>query len=206
MALAITHLDSDVAIVAGFESGSTCLWHRPATGAGDWKMALACNAHAQPVLSLAIAQTHAAYFTSAADAIIARYPLTLTKASKVQGADKSVQTKHAGQQGLTVRSDGKLFATAGWDGRVRVYSTKTMRELAVLKWHKQGCYALAFADLSVSVSGNGSSQSDGHASDDLQVAAQPYMTVEQKRNVKVQNTHWLAAGAKDGKVSLWDIY
>ncbi|KIW36180.1 ASTRA-associated protein 1 [Exophiala oligosperma] len=56
-------------------------------------------------------------------------------------SSSSIKTKHAGQQGLSSRSDGKIFATAGWDARVRVYSTRTMRELAVLQWHQQGCYA-----------------------------------------------------------------
>ena len=82
------------------------------------------------------------FFTSSADAIIARHSL-----SQHDGEMKTIQTKHAGQQSLSVRSDAKIFATAGWDGRARVYSTKSMKELAVLKWHKEGCYALAFAEI-----------------------------------------------------------
>lgn len=60
---------------------------------------------------------------------------------------KVLNTKHSGQQSLRVRSDGRIFATAGWDAKVRVYSARTMRELAVLKWHAVGCYAVAFAEL-----------------------------------------------------------
>ncbi|TQS31841.1 hypothetical protein Golomagni_07867, partial [Golovinomyces magnicellulatus] len=51
---------------------------------------------------------------------------------------KTVNTKHSGQQSLSLRSDGKLFATAGWDSNVRVYSAKTLKEMAVLQWHKVG--------------------------------------------------------------------
>ncbi|KAK5996964.1 ASTRA-associated protein 1 [Cladobotryum mycophilum] len=58
---------------------------------------------------------------------------------------KAVNTKHSGQQSLKVRSDGKIFATAGWDSRIRVYSAKTLKELAVLHWHKVGAYAVAFS-------------------------------------------------------------
>merc|ERR1712000_759487 len=57
--------------------------------------------------------------------------------TKEKEALKVNATKHAGQQGLTVRSDG----------RMRVYSTKTLKELAVLKWHKEGCYSVALADV-----------------------------------------------------------
>ncbi|KAH6698929.1 WD repeat-containing protein, partial [Verticillium dahliae] len=54
-------------------------------------------------------------------------------------------TKHSGQQSLRFRDDGRVFATGGWDAMVRVYSGKTMKEVAVLKWHEVGCYAVAFA-------------------------------------------------------------
>ena len=46
-----------------------------------------------------------------------------------------------------MRSDGNIFATAGWDSRVRIYSTKTMKEVACLKWHKKGVYATVFAEI-----------------------------------------------------------
>lgn len=119
-------------------------------------------------------------------------------------------TKHAGQQGLRIRSDGKILATAGWDARVRVYSVPSLRELAVLKWHKDGCYALAFAKLP--------SEPAGPARRDLVAAAEGQTTdlaapwagvttlVKQQRVLKATTKHWLAAGSKDGKVSLWEIY
>ncbi|KAL1311750.1 hypothetical protein AAFC00_001840 [Neodothiora populina] len=204
MALKITYLVDDLTVIAGFESGHTCLWHKPSLEAG-WKTAYIGRVHEQPVLSLDMAETHSAYFTSAADALVARHPLTIADTPVTDELTKQVQTKHSGQQALRVRSDEKVFATAGWDGRIRVYSVKTMRELAVLKWHKQGCYALAFADLSHPV---GTVLPDSHDADDSagKASLEPYLTVEQKRNIKAQTTHWLAAGAKDGKVSLWDIY
>lgn len=198
MTLAITHLHEELIVIAGYENGHTCLWKWDG-GRSSWKAASTSKAHSQPVLSLDLAKSYNTYFTSAADAIVASHPLTSVETSS--GPDKQIQTKHSGQQALTVRSDQKIFATAGWDGRIRVYSAKTMRELAVLKWHTQGCYALAFADLDMPLSENASSDVF-----DTQIAAASYLTVEQKRNIKAQTTHWLVAGAKDGKVSLWDIY
>lgn len=149
------------------------------------------------------------YFTSSADAIIATHPLgpwnsTLSDSKPL----KVVQTKHSGQQGLRVRSDGKILATAGWDSRVRVYSTKTLKELAVLKWHKEGCYAVAFAEIDPALS-PASEDGQSPATGDELVMAQKTVavkTVQQERKEKAQMTHWLAAGSKDGKVSLWDIY
>merc|ERR1711939_357892 len=87
------------------------------------------------------------FLTSSADAKIVRTAFNPTTTDASNASRKSIDTKHAGQQGLSIRSDGRIFATAGWDARVRVYSAKTLKELAVLKWHKEGCYSTAFADV-----------------------------------------------------------
>ena len=171
------------------------------------------------------------YLTSSADAMIAKHPfLGITSPGEVSSDSplKKVNTKHSGQQGLVIRSDGKIFATAGWDSRVRVYSCKTMKELAVLKWHREGCMAVAFAEIAVPADGNEDHSSSRASSDcGLEMAEntssiqtvqyQQQLKVQdeqqhlmgmahQNRQDKAQSTHWLAAGSKDGKVSLWDIY
>ena len=124
---------------------------------------------------------------------------------------------------------------------MRVYSAKTMRELAVLKWHGDGCYATSFAtvweEAGPGVESPGGEEgkgeekeredggvrdggwvgteqgveNSGEASTALTVRTRgeenwAMNTVQQRRDRKAQTTHWLAAGSKDGKVSLWDIY
>lgn len=74
-----------------------------------------------------------------------------------------------------------------------MYSTKSMKELAVLKWHKEGCYAVAFADVLEEKEGEGSEMVRE-------------MGVKEERLWKARTSHWIAVGSKDGKVSLWDIY
>ncbi|KAK7421868.1 Astra associated protein 1 Asa1 [Neonectria magnoliae] len=140
---------------------------------------------------------------------------------------KVVNTKHSGQQSLKLRSDGRIFATAGWDSKVRVYSAKTMKELAVLKWHQVGCYAVAFSDLTapsdLSGTESSSNQNASHSKTtqksedpdppdnavthrDTGALARGTVSVKDRRIAQAKTTHWVAAGAKDGKVSLWDIY
>lgn len=126
---------------------------------------------------------------------------------------KVVQTKHSGQQSLKIRSDGKIFATAGWDSRVRVYSVQNLKELAVLKWHKEGCYAVAFADVNIHEGGgeekgeNEENEAGNEETRETWLTPSPKtLAVKDKRDLKAIMTHWLAAGSKDGKVSLWDIY
>jgi hypothetical protein len=72
-----------------------------------------------------------------------------------------------------------------------------------LKWHKEGCYAVAFAAVGVEQDGSQESNQEG---DTALVPRLMTLTVKEKRIRKAEMTHWLAAGSKDGKVSLWDIY
>lgn len=37
---------------------------------------------------------------------------------------------------ITIRPDTKIMATGGWDSRIRIYSWKTLKPLAVLCQHK----------------------------------------------------------------------
>ncbi|KGO43879.1 hypothetical protein PEX1_087030 [Penicillium expansum] len=190
-----------------------------------WDKLYAGRPHSQPALSLDVAPSHGYFISSSADALVVKHPIPSigsagyipTAGYKEESPLKIVNTKHSGQQGLRIRSDGKVFATAGWDSRIRVYSGKTMKELAVLKWHKDGCYSVAFGDTestssSVSSSPESAKQEPRDADQGVvghtAVEGHNYSlaTVQQQRNQKVQQTHWLAAGSKDGKISLWDIY
>jgi ASTRA-associated protein 1 len=193
MAIGLCYFQNNLIVLAGYESGHAAVWQRDSTN--HWQTTFVNKAHSQPILSLDSSVEMRCFFTSSADAIIARHPLPSGKAEP-----KTIQTKHAGQQGLTIRSDQKILATAGWDGRARVYSTKSMKELAVLKWHKEGCYAIGFADIS-----NTSSARNEDATGNENVVNRT-LTVSEQRLARAKEMHWLAVGSKDGKVSLWNIY
>lgn len=243
MALAILAETTRIQVAAGYESGHTMVFVQTDPGASFTRLYCA-NPHSQPgpsalrahnyspcyllilclVLSLALSHSGDYYLTSSADAIIAKHPFPFVKGVwKTELKPLKVcQTKHAGQQGLQIRSDDRIFSSAGWDTRIRVYSTKTMKELAVLSWHKTGCYATAFAqtDLVVLASAPRIEQTESELISDptfsterergrLALTRQNSLVVtsiQQQREEKAQTTHWLAAGSKDGKVSLWDIY
>ena len=242
-------------LLTGWESGLTAVQvHTGSAGGGEWHTVYASTPHSQPILSLSLLPTndnffsHCKYFTSAADSLIASHtiPIPQSSSTELPFADpekpKVIDTKHAGQQSLRIRDDGKIFATAGWDGKVRVYGTKTMKELACLKWHREGIYAVAFAEMmgeqSVDLAGGQldtglaggrraeertpnhgeckiASRTDERTGQELarRESRQEVSTVEsnsmpvsERREQQTQQTHWLAAGSKDGKISLWDIY
>lgn len=138
-------------------------------------------------------------------------PVTLEKLEIKTQPTKVIDTKHSGQQGLRIRSDGRVFATAGWDSKTRVYSTKSMREVAVLKWHAVGCFSVAFADINLHKSGHDvetkPKSTDGDVASTTTVVPRLLkMTVKERRVKQATDAHWLATGSKDGKVSLWDVF
>lgn len=48
---------------------------------------------------------------------------------------KRLQLKAAGVADIAIRNDGRIFAVACWDCKIRVFSTKTCAPLAVLQVH-----------------------------------------------------------------------
>ena len=153
------------------------------------------------------------YITSSADANIVKHPFPSCKS--IFKTDfkpiKIAATRHSGQQGLSCRSDGRLLATAGWDAAVRVYSSKTLKELAVLKWHKEGCYATAFASVGAPLRCASDTETkirETEMNGSVEILRQdpPSLSIQQKRDHTAQSTHWVAVGSKDGKVSLWDMF
>lgn len=193
-------------VISGYEDGQTIAHTRMHNSPGPWlwKKVLLSKPHTQPLLSIDVSLTSNTYYTSSADAVIAKFDIPEFSTHEVLAdkPSKVLNTKHAGQQGLVVRSDGKIFATAGWDARVRIYSAKTMKELAVLKWHKEGCYAVAFAH----VTDAGIVEPPQSEESTITQKCNALDVIRKERDTKAQRTHWLAAGGKDAKISLWDVY
>lgn len=175
----------------------------------------------EPPPSLLSAQLKAASASTKSKS--SRKPEAKTELKPWDTPIKTANTKHAGQQGLKIRSDGRIFATAGWDANVRVYSCKTLKELAVLQWHKVGCYAVAFADVEEAESSSAPPKMDNRLLEGGDIASEvpredqvakrsssstinSIVSVKDRRVTKAKTAHWVAAGAKDGKVSLWTIY
>lgn len=202
---------NSILLISGYEDGQAMI-HRYTESlslkSNSMETLVAIKVHSQPILSLDLSPSRDFFITSSADAQIVKIAIPdLAEISKSMTNTplKSINTKHAGQQGLSIRSDGKIFATAGWDARVRVYSTKSMRELAVLKWHKDGCYTTALAEI-LNESTSDATENEGEEIGYIDKNRSALDIIKEERSKKAQRMHWLAAGGKDGKISLWDIY
>jgi WD40 repeat protein len=52
--------------------------------------------------------------------------------------------KHSGQNDVSIRTDGKIFGSGGWDSRLRVFSCKKLKPLAVLEYHSDSITTVDF--------------------------------------------------------------
>ncbi|KAK6495444.1 ASTRA complex subunit [Arthrobotrys musiformis] len=210
MALRLFKINSHLTLLAGYESGHAIVFTLDPES-NIWHTAYSSKPHSQPVLSLDChphsepSTAPLTFYTSSADSIIAKHEVGSNNDSTTPEDPPSqiINTRHAGQQGLSLRSDGRIFATAGWDSRVRVYTAKNMKEVAVLKWHREGCYSVAFAKLfdrrDEPRAGNGEGSQVAQTNDTI-------TTVSQQREERARQAHMLAAGSKDGRISLWEIF
>ncbi|TMW63353.1 hypothetical protein Poli38472_002294 [Pythium oligandrum] len=51
---------------------------------------------------------------------------------------------HGGISAIRLRSDERIFATAGWDHRVRIFHRRTLKPLAILKYHTESVFGVDF--------------------------------------------------------------
>lgn len=60
-----------------------------------------------------------------------------------------IAIKNAGINCIRIRKDRKVFCSGGWDGRVRIFSWKSLRPLTVLTDHKAAVTDIAYSEQKV---------------------------------------------------------
>jgi len=132
--------------------------------------------------------------------------------------------------------------------RIRVFSAKTLKPLAVLKYHREGLYCLGFANVELKLKDRIENDAEAMADNqddqdkDISVPSLNQTSQDTGTNMPLHTTidddnysqgsvvdseesdddnnledslksraewsrrHWLAAGGKENRISLWEIY
>lgn len=199
-------------LVAGYESGEVAFYQiNMAKEKPQISLMSILKSHKQPVLSLAKDESSEFVLSISADSQIVKYDINTGMLVD------QVDTKHTGLGHVAVRSDGRIFATAGWDGFIRVFDLQTMGYLSSFKCAQKSVKCVAFSPLKkedpTSESTDKSSSQDQATEKSVSSALGE---VSQKRSAarglsqrlmaRTADTHWLAVGRVDGVVDLFNIY
>ncbi|KAI6004339.1 WD40-repeat-containing domain protein [Pisolithus marmoratus] len=177
-------------LVCAYEDGGVILYRciapegtQTIEGRG-WEVVWRSKLHVESVMAMAVTKDASFALTVSADNLIGKYDLV-----KTASPGTVFRTKHPGNGAIAIRDDGRVCAVGGWDGKVRLYSTKTFKSLGTLVHHKQACQALTFTSPSDVVSC------------DIVDDDEEDMTPQEK----LQRGRWLVTAGKDARVSIWAL-
>lgn len=150
----------NLSLLIAFESGHISC-HSLQVASSEWTLDWRIKPHTEAVLAIAISPDYQTAITAAADGLVKRIDLSSDDATipvigsnadseRILATSSSLNTAIAA---LDVRGDGRIFAGGGWDGKVRIWKAdpksasgfSTLKALAVLKYHRDSVYAVAFA-------------------------------------------------------------
>ncbi|KAH8831761.1 WD-40 repeat-containing protein [Flagelloscypha sp. PMI_526] len=146
-----------------------------------WDVVWSQKPHVDSVMAMSVSSCSTFALSVSADHLIVKYSI-------LDGTATTFKTSHPGSACISTRHDSRVCAVGGWDGRVRLYSTKNFKELGTLKYHKETCQAILFvwSDLKEDNNEVGDSDSD-----------------EETERKKRKN--WVLSGGKDGRVAVWAL-
>ncbi len=114
-------------VLAGYEDGAMAMWdlRRPSTPVAEARL------HAEPIMCLAIHPQRTMGLSGSAESHVAMFALDVA-AGQLREL-KRLPLPAAGCGAACFRPDGRICASGGWDGKVRLFHSRRLEPLALLR-------------------------------------------------------------------------
>ncbi|KAJ2971404.1 hypothetical protein NUW54_g12514 [Trametes sanguinea] len=196
---------SRLRLLCGYENGSVTMWGYvrddkdiSIEGIG-WESLWTVRLHVESVMAMAVSPDGSFALSVSADHLIGRYNLSEAEsAAEPQEACTVFRTKHPGNGSIAIKDDCRVCAVGGWDGRIRLYSTKAFKPLGTLAYHKKNCQSLTFAHPQSSPRAGSPTPPNTQGGDE---DYDDDMTEQEKK----ERTRWLVSGGQDSRVAIWSL-
>ncbi|EJD06963.1 WD40 repeat-like protein [Fomitiporia mediterranea MF3/22] len=190
MSLHLFMKSTQLHLLSAYEIGEVALRrcisdeHEKTIEGRGWECMWRTRQHAESVMAMTVSSDASFALTVSADPIIVRYAL--------DDGDENRFTKHRvkqpGNGAIALRSDGRVCVIGGWDGKIRLFSTKSFKSLGTLSFHTKSCQAVAFAHSNPQQSSETSEEDDE-------------LTEEERES----RSRWLAVGSQDRRLTIWEL-
>ncbi|KPP78672.1 guanine nucleotide-binding protein subunit beta-like protein 1-like [Scleropages formosus] len=125
-------------LLAGYEDGSLALWD-----VAQRQILSRLTTHPEPLLCLDFDPVGLRGVSGSAERAVSSW--VLDGQQNLQLRD-TVELVNPGISQLRLRMDRRILASAGWDHRIRLFSWKKLKPLAVLQYHTDTALCVTFSD------------------------------------------------------------
>jgi len=197
----------DLYVIWGSESGVVGVW-----SVREAKSVCQSKLHSDPVLSIDIDWEGRFGVSAAAGKELRTFTFDADENRLIDLS--SIHLPHEGLAEVCLRADRRLFATAGWDHRVRLFDCATMQPLAILHEHTSTVQCLAMDGRIVrkqkkpqrNLQPFSRSSENVEEKEAMSVKDEPEIAAYEESDSEAVGCGLLASGAKDGRIAVYNLY
>ncbi|CED82464.1 G-protein beta subunit-like protein GNB1L, contains WD repeats [Phaffia rhodozyma] len=171
--------------------------------------------HREAVMGLAVSPSKDFALSVSADHQVVKYYLD-PYCPEGSSRFEIFKINQLGNSSIHINGTGRVCAVAGWDGNVRLFSTKSFKSLGTLSYHRDTCHILSFAHRSsIPTNFNATgvhanleidSGTENGSSDEEEDTDESNEGGMRKMNRQaLSRDHWLATGGVDKRVAVWEL-
>jgi WD40 repeat protein len=159
-------VNNDILLAVGYESGYVVLWsvtaavQASAAAAAEVGVSLStysppkplayAKLHSEPIMALDIDTDGYSGVSGSAEDALTTFSINYTTGDPAATSTTitptaTISLKKQGVGDVALRQDGKILASAGWDGKIRVYKKSSGKALAVFRYHSASASAVEFS-------------------------------------------------------------